>query len=675
MTARSQIATATLVVVLGLMLPQPPASGEEPASSLVTRALSAESKGQADERNTLLRQAVASDPDHAAARGLLGEIAADGAWRMVDAAAAPAEGAVAETLADYHRRRDTLTIHETRQYERLLKLSSASDVRAVRYRVQRELAAEHAELGLWCEKAGLAEEARAHCTQAVRLDPSRDQTWKRLGYTQVDGRWLSAQEANDAKAQAASQAKADKKWEPVLRRTKSALAGKDRGKREAAEAELATIADPQAVPMLVEVFATGSEVDAHRAIRILARLDVPGSTRALAALAVSHDSPLIRREATEVLKARDAADYGAILVNWVRSPWEYSVQSEVTGPGSRGVLQVEAPQFSLTKAYDAPAVLRVSPQFCGYIGYGPSGLPMVLSGNELSIKLKRTTVPAKDPGEELSRASRNLAVMREAEARTTARVIEAQGQALAAQQVMASDIRQIEAHNSEATVLNERISDVMQFTLAAPADLGDDENAWRRWWYEQNGYTYEPPEKVQVFQSIPVLPPPLVFSCFAAGTPVRTINGPAPIESLRVGDKVLAQDTATGALAFRPIVATHHNPPSETVRITLEGSEESLVASRFHRFWVAGEGWRQARDLEPGDTLRTLGHTSRITGIESGDVQPVYNLSVADDATFFVGRTQALVHDNSIPGSHEALFDALPATPELAETARPGSIR
>jgi hypothetical protein len=37
----------------------------------------------------------------------------------------------------------------------------------------------------------------------------------------------------------------------------------------------------------------------------------------------------------------------------------------------------------------------------------------------------------------------------------------------------------------------------------------------------------------------------------------------------------------------------------------------------------------------------------------------VYNLSVDDDATFFVGTMDALVHDNSRPEPGEPRFDAI----------------
>ena len=54
------------------------------------------------------------------------------------------------------------------------------------------------------------------------------------------------------------------------------------------------------------------------------------------------------------------------------------------------------------------------------------------------------------------------------------------------------------------------------------------------------------------------------LSCFGAGTSVRTISGPRPIETLLVGDLVLAQDVATGRLGYRPVTVVHHNPPSPT---------------------------------------------------------------------------------------------------------------
>ena len=64
---------------------------------------------------------------------------------------------------------------------------------------------------------------------------------------------------------------------------------------------------------------------------------------------------------------------------------------------------------------------------------------------------------------------------------------------------------------------------------------------------------------------------------------------------------------------------------------------ESVVATGIHRFWKAGQGWVMARDLKPGDVLRTLGGTVRVGSVETEAVQPVFNLEVADGQSFFVG--------------------------------------
>jgi hypothetical protein len=153
------------------------------------------------------------------------------------------------------------------------------------------------------------------------------------------------------------------------------------------------------------------------------------------------------------------------------------------------------------------------------------------------------------------------------------------------------------------------------------------------------------------------------YSCFAAGTPVRTLLGPRPIESIEVGDQVLAQDVTTGALSFEPVVALHHNPPKPTLRIDL--GDEAIVATPIHRFWRAGQGWAMARDLKPGDTIRRLGGTARVVSVSEEQVQPVFNLDVAERRSFFVGASGALVHDNSLVDPVLHPFDA-PKAPEVA---------
>lgn len=153
---------------------------------------------------------------------------------------------------------------------------------------------------------------------------------------------------------------------------------------------------------------------------------------------------------------------------------------------------------------------------------------------------------------------------------------------------------------------------------------------------------------------------PYLSTCFVAGTAVRAIDGPRAIETLRVGDQVLSQAETTGALAFQPVLGVHHNEPGGTLRVALDDGT-TVVSSVYHRFWRAGSGWAMARELKAGDRIRTLGGQSRITSIAMGTSEPLYNLDVAENRTFFAGKSSVLVHDNSVPDSRLRPFDAEPS--------------
>ena len=67
-----------------------------------------------------------------------------------------------------------------------------------------------------------------------------------------------------------------------------------------------------------------------------------------------------------------------------------------------------------------------------------------------------------------------------------------------------------------------------------------------------------------------------------------------------------------------------------------------------------------ARELKPGDTLRNLGGLVRVAEVEPDSIQPLYNLDVSDPRSFFVGASNVLVHDNTLPDHRLKPFDALP---------------
>ena len=66
-----------------------------------------------------------------------------------------------------------------------------------------------------------------------------------------------------------------------------------------------------------------------------------------------------------------------------------------------------------------------------------------------------------------------------------------------------------------------------------------------------------------------------------------------------------------------------------------------------------------ARDLKPGDGVRTVDGIAHVGSITPEQVRPVFNLEVADDATFFAGAAGVLTHDNTPIGRRSTPFDAV----------------
>jgi Pretoxin HINT domain len=201
-----------------------------------------------------------------------------------------------------------------------------------------------------------------------------------------------------------------------------------------------------------------------------------------------------------------------------------------------------------------------------------------------------------------------------------------------------SDIRLLEQTNAQIEQTNDRALPILE--SMTNQNFGVDPDQWKNWWADQLGFVVESrySEKPTVTQ---VLIPH--SACFAAGTLVETVTGPRKIESIAVGDRVLSQQTSTGGLSFQPVLATHINGPADTARITVDG--ETIVATGIHRFWKAAAGWTMARDLKPGDLLRMIGGVVTIQSIEPGARQKVFNLTVAENNDFMVGKAGLLVHD------------------------------
>jgi len=605
-----------------------PKAGRDPAAH-VKLALWCEAHGLSDERVRHLAQAVAIDPTHVTARGLMGLIDFGGRWLSPEQVGdrRKSDQALMKKLEEYHARRAALE----GSFESS-KRGSADPRKASR---------SHEKLGTWCQEQGLKDQALAHFTMAVQLDPYRETTWKHLGYIKRRGRWMSHEQIAADDRETDAQRKADKHWEPLLRKWKGWLGEKIR--RVEAEELLATVVEPGAVHSIMRVLGSGPADQQLIAISMLRRIDAPAASKELARLAVFNNSESVRRAAMAALDGRVLRDYVGELIEMVQSPVVYQVRP-VQGPGSTGALSIDTPRFHLVRTYDVPPAFTLASSFRGYVGYDANGMPVVAPGRELDRLNRESPVLQAEHLRRLEAATQELFLAATA----------------AAQRELVADVSAIESFNSASGALNERIMPVLKSAAGSPVEK-DDKDALNVWWYDQLGYQYVPPPKVTLLQDVsPSYYAPQIYTCFAAGTLVHTPDGSRPIEQIHAGDVVLSQDVKTGALDYQPVLVVHHNKPSKTLRIRLT-NDETVVSSVYHRFWRSGLGWALARELKPGETLRVLGGQVKVASIEPGDVVPVYNLDVARKRTFFVGRSGLLVHDNTLPDARLTPFDAPPS--------------
>ncbi len=647
---------STWIVCLGLLSVPPslfpdPLAAYQTAKAEVGRdpdahvklALWCEANGLEAERVKHLALAVLIKPDHARARGLLGLVAYRNGWQNPDLVAAKIgeDEAMAGALAEYNARRE-----------------QTPDTVAAQWN-----------LALWCEKKGLRAEMAAHLTTVTRLEPGYEAAWKKLGCIRHHGRWMRLEQIKAEIAETEAQAAADRHWNTELVRWRTWLG--DEAQCAAAEEKLASVTDPRAVSAVYRTFAKGNPDRQAHAVRLLAQISAPKASKALALLAVSSESEEVRRSATDVLVTSDPRDFVDLLIDMLRDPVPYEVKP-VKGPGLPGSLMVAGREFNTLRLYSPPPLPKID--------YAPGDLARFDEYGLLEITKDTGTIETSSPMPGIREVhSRHQVIpigrMRE-ETRLEARV---------AQKQLLEDVAKVELHNDRATAINARIVPILQSVTGMNFADGPAQD-WKAWWTDQQGYSYRServdPNKPTMTENVALayrrqsgpidLTGPLLgyrqgHSCFGAGTRVRTLGGLRAIETLKVGDQVLTQDTQSGTLGYEPIVAVFHNAPNETYRLTL--GTETVVVTGLHRFWKPGQGWVMARNLKPGQVVRTLGGLARVESVSLDQVRPVFNLEVARGQSFFVGEQGLLVHDNTQVTSVPEPFDAAPTVAVLPRKA------
>jgi hypothetical protein len=609
------------IVVLGLCASDPSPVAPDSPEALIRRALEFEAQGLDDRKRECLEAVLRVDPENSRARGLLGQVSDHGLWLTVGQSVEKAREDAEQSalLAEYERRR-----------------AEARDTPAAQWK-----------LALWCEQNGLPAEATAHFSEVTRLDPDNRAAWKKLGCRLYRGRWQSEEQIATQEAEFKAQAEADRHWGPRLARWKSRLL--DPTSQAEATRDLSQVREPRAVPSIVRVF-DGAPRWQRWAVYLLGRIDSPGSAQALASLAVRGVDEAVRETAIDRLRPFDPRAYVGLLINWVGQPTRYEVVGSWSGRNETTVL-IDTPGAEIERHYLAVATTRNSQPGTTPPLQGDRVARLQSNGHYALFDRQVRVTPTRGTADE-AEVARNAVAER-----------------------VRADLREIDQANEPIEERDVRVLHTLYQVTGKT--FGADQQAWTTWWNDQLGYRYgtaPSSSKPLVTQEIatPYVPPPpriivtqtLVHarphSCFAAGTPVLTRSGLRPIEQVTVGDQVLSQDTTTGTISFQPVLASLHNPPSTVIRLTLANGEQ-IDATDIHRFWRAGKGWTMTRELKPGDRLRAAGGSTEIVDVARRPTQRVYNLEVARNADFFVGRSGVLVHDATLVPPQERAFDRITA--------------
>ncbi|QND84809.1 RHS repeat/ LysM domain-containing protein [Chromobacterium vaccinii] len=154
--------------------------------------------------------------------------------------------------------------------------------------------------------------------------------------------------------------------------------------------------------------------------------------------------------------------------------------------------------------------------------------------------------------------------------------------------------------------------------------------------------------------------------CFAGGTLIHTRDGLKPIEKIVVGDWVLSQPEFKGTQAYRQVARTVDFADKEILRLVIRtnsSSQETLLCTRNHPFWVSGCGWLAAEQMQLGDVLELAdGGEAVLLQVEAEEQrQHVYNFEVDGFHTYYVGKSGVWVHNTNcaekVPSSRSTGLD------------------
>jgi RHS repeat-associated protein len=151
----------------------------------------------------------------------------------------------------------------------------------------------------------------------------------------------------------------------------------------------------------------------------------------------------------------------------------------------------------------------------------------------------------------------------------------------------------------------------------------------------------------------------LPCGCFTEKTLVLTDKGRRKIKDVKEGDKVWAFEEKTGKLALK--LVTHTFTFERDTVYNIHIGQEVIEATSDHPFFIGGQ-WLKVHQLRKGQQVSL--YSGQKAGIDSIVViakrATVYNFTVQDFHTYYVGSKDVLVHNSGPCG-----LDAASSLPKL----------
>ncbi|MCA8996122.1 MAG: hypothetical protein KDA80_04035 [Planctomycetaceae bacterium] len=475
--------------------------------------------------------------------------------------------------------------------------------------------ADHLLLADGCRQRQLFPEERAHLIRCLQLNWGFDEAHQRLGHAHIDGFWIPPEMMDDSLAELVRARELAEEWSSRIENLHRQFLHAANSKGAARiRNEFRKIAIPDAIPGMEQHLAIKGRREAFVFLEWSTQIESYRASEALARWAVFPEDAEIRTRAQNLLRSRRMEEYVPWLLSGLDSTKKGKTYVSVD-PTARAALRI-----SSSIEHDANDYLL---RWQGHAELFPAG-------RLIPVRKTRGIVFPNAWGEQSADRVGGLYL----------RVLD---------EVLKQN-RWANWQNLGEDIRTDRIRRALSKATGAKENSTTDD--WRSWWAECNDIASGKPKTVlaQVQQSrwLPsgrVDPDAPLFptSCFSRGTPVETELGPKPIERIRLGDLVLAQQDQTGELTFQPVIGTTDRNDAELLRISTSGG--TFVVSQGHPFWVIGEGWRMAKELEPTMQLHALTAPVTVNSIDESGTGDVYNLVVDGFHTYFVGQSLVYTHD------------------------------